>query len=79
MEKQLRDLRDLQSKNPPRNGMDSVTRGDVFLKEWFPGCITSACVHFGAMNQVGPNVWRQLSGDCHCGAWWVSADPEVAP
>ena len=79
LENQLRDLRDLPSKNPPKNGMDSVSRGYVFLKEWAPGLWTPACVHFGAMNHVGPNVWRQLSGDCHCGAWWVATGPEAVP
>ena len=79
LKNQLRDLRDLPSKNPPKNGMDSVSRGYVFLKEWSPGFRTPACVHFGAMNQVGLNVWRQLSGDCHCGAWWVATGPEAVP
>lgn len=77
MEKVLRDLREMPARNPPRNGMDSVTRGLVFLKEWSPGYRTPACVHFGAMNQVALNVWRQLSGDCHCGAWWVATGPKV--
>ncbi len=40
LEMQLRDLREMPSKNPPRNGMHSVSRGYVFLKEWFPGCVT---------------------------------------
>ena len=79
MEKVLRDLRKMPAKNPPRNGMDSVTRGYVFLKQWPHGLWTPACIHFGAMNQVGPDVWRQLSGDCHCGAWWVATGPEVVP
>jgi hypothetical protein len=46
----LRDLREMPARNPPKNGMDSVTRGYVFLKEWSPGLWTPACVHFGAMN-----------------------------
>ncbi len=79
LEKQLRDLREMPAKNPPRNGMDSVSRGYVFLKEWFPGCVTPACIHHGAMNCVGPDVWRQLSGECHCGAWWTTTDTGVVP
>ena len=79
LEKVLRDLREMPAKNPPRNGMDSVSSGYVFLKEWSPGLWTPTCVHFGAMNQVGPNVWRQLSGDCHCGAWWVATGLEMVP
>ncbi len=69
LEKQLRDLREMPAKNPPRNGMDSVTRGNVFLKEWSPGCITPACIHHGAMLRVSDEIWR--SPECGCGAWWT--------
>ena len=77
LEKQLRDLRELPSKNPPRNGMDSVSRGYVFLKEWSPGYRTPACLHHGAMLRVADEIWR--SPECGCGAWWTASGPEVVP
>ena len=77
LEKRLRDLRELPSKNPPRNGMDSVGRGQVFLKEWSPGHRTPACIHHGAMLRVADEIWR--SPECGCGAWWTTSGSEVAP
>lgn len=77
LEKRLRDLRELPSKNPPRNGMDSVSRGYVFLKEWSPGHRTPACIHHGAMLRVADEIWR--SPECGCGAWWTASGSEVAP
>ena len=77
MEMQLRDLGELPSKNPPRNGMDSVSRGYVFLKEWFPGGITPACIHPGAKLRVADGIWR--SPECGCGAWWTTLGSQVAP
>ncbi len=67
---QLRDLRDMpsQSGNAPTNGMDSVSRGFVFLKSDSPAIApTPHCVHHGAMLQVGPGIWR--GAECGCGAW----------
>ena len=52
LEKQLRDLREMPSRSPPRNGMDSVSRGYVYLKEWSPGRWTPACIHHGSMLRV---------------------------
>ena len=77
MAKRLRDLREMPSKNPPRNGMDSVGRGQVFLKEWSPGHRTPACIHHGAMLRVADEIWR--SPECGCGAWWTTSGSEVAP
>ena len=67
----LRDMKDMQSKNPPKNGMDSVSRGHVFLKADNPGVRpTPHCIHHGAMLNVGLGMWRGV--ECGCGAW----DPE---
>lgn len=68
---QLRDLSAMpaRSASPPMNGMDSVSRGFVFLRADSQGLSpTPHCVHHGAMLQVGPGIWRGV--ECGCGAWW---------
>lgn len=72
--KTIRDMKDMPSRGPPpTNGMDSVSKGFIFLKADSSNVPqTPHCIHFGAMCNVGPGMWRQVSGNCGCGAW----DPE---
>ncbi len=69
---QLRDLKDMPTKGePPKNGMDSVSRGFVILKADSVGTsATPHCTHMGAMLNVGPGIWRSPECNFSCGAWW---------
>jgi hypothetical protein len=58
---------------PPTNGMDSVSRGLVFLKSDSPGTSeTPHCVHHGAMLQVGPVIRRGI--ECLSALWSFRGD-----
>ena len=76
----LRDLREMPSRpgsKPPSNGMDSVSRGYVFVKSDSDGLVpTPHCIHHGAMACVGKGIWRGIV--CGCGAWWEPTTPREA-
>ncbi len=59
---------------PSLNGMDSVSRGFVFLKADSRGTRpTPRCLHHGAMLLVGKGIWRGI--EWGCGAWWGPTTP----
>lgn len=67
------DLKDKPAEHPPKNGMDSVSRGVVFLMQTpcgtFPYCRGNGHVGDSAMNQVGHEIWRCLEDNEGCWAW----------
>lgn len=69
----LFDLAKMPSENPPRNGMDSVSRGIVFLMETehgtFPYCRGSGHTGDSALLRVGEKVWRCIEDNEGAWAW----------
>lgn len=70
----IHDLKDMPSTNPPTNGMDSVSRNQVFLKQLpigtYPYCrANKSHTTDSALLMVGNNIWRCIEDNEGCWAW----------
>ncbi len=71
----IKDLKEMPADNPPKNGMDSVSRGVVKLVETpygtFPYCFSTIHTypHISALLRVGDRVWRCPEDNEGCWAW----------